>query len=135
MFCRKRHVSAALVAAIVLVHQPLLASGLKSGDQVYAKTCVACHATGVAGAPKVGDEEAWAPLIAEGQDVVTAHGWVGVRAMPPKGGDPELRLEEFARATAYMVRTAGGDWADPDDELMERIREEEEKRIEDLKKQ
>ena len=82
---------------------------------------------------KAGDTEAVARMIAEGQDVLTAHGWLGVRAMPPKGGNPELSLEEFARATAYMVRTAGGNWTDPDGELMGRIRHEEAKRIEALK--
>ena len=56
-----------------------------------------------------------------------------MRAMPPKGGKPALRLEEFARATAYMARTAGADWSDPDESMMAHIRHEEAERIEDLK--
>ena len=118
---------------LVLAVQPVFAGDLKTGEQVYAETCSACHMAGVAGAPKSGDEKAWAPLIEEGQAVVTAHGWVGVRAMPPRGGNPQLRLEEFARATAFMGRASGADWDDPDDEMMERIRDEEAKRIESLK--
>jgi len=106
---------------------------LKSGEQVYKEVCMACHASGAANAPKTGDQDDWAKLIAEGQAVLTAHGWVGVRGMPPKGGRPSLGLEEFARATAWMARSAGGDWQDPDEEMMEEIREEEAKRIEDLK--
>lgn len=106
---------------------------LKSGEQVYTEVCRACHASGVAKAPKTGDREDWEKLGEEGQAVVTAHGWVGVRGMPPKGGRPNLSLEEFARATAWMARSAGVDWQDPDDDILEEIREEEEKRIEDLK--
>ncbi len=104
-----------------------------SGQQVYERTCAACHATGVANAPRWGDRAAWKPLVEEGQDVLTAHAWVGVRAMPPRGGDPNLSLVEFARAVAYMVRNAGGDWKDPDDEMLEEIREEEEDRIEAMR--
>jgi cytochrome c5 len=108
-------------------------ASLKSGEQVYKQVCAACHAAGVANAPKSGDTESWAELIEEGQATVTAHGWVGVRAMPPKGGRADLSLEEFARATAWMARSAGADWQDPDGALLEAMREEEKKRIEDLK--
>ena len=93
-----------------------------------------CHATGVADAPKVGEHEDWEPLIEEGQARVTAHGWVGMGAMPPRGGRSDLRLEEFSRAVAWMARSAGADWQDPDDDLLHEIHEEEEERIEDLKK-
>lgn len=107
---------------------------LKGGEQVYRETCMVCHGPGVANAPRFGDKLAWGKLIAEGQDVLTADGWVGVRAMPPKGGRSDLSLEEFARATAWMARGAGGNWQDPDASMLERIRSEERKRIEALKK-
>ena len=110
-----------------------LAQTLKSGEQVYKETCFACHASGVEKAPKFGDRQAWEPLIKEGQHVLTAHAWVGVRAMPARGGKADLTLEEFARAAAYMARAAGGDWKDPDAALLNRIRAEEKKRIEHLK--
>ena len=109
------------------------AQALKSGEQVYQTTCMACHATGVAQAPRLGDRKAWTPLIQEGQHVLTAHAWVGVRNMPPKGGNANLTLEEFSRATAYMARAAGGDWKDPDSAMLNRIRDEEKKRITQLK--
>lgn len=102
---------------------------LKSGEQVYKDVCSACHGTGVAHAPKFKDKEAWAPLIAEGQDVLTSHAWVGVRAMPARGGNPELKFVEFARATAYMASNAGGDWKDPDSTMMRKIMREAEKRL------
>ena len=57
-----------------------------NGAQVYQTTCAVCHTAGVAGAPKLGERKAWAPLIEEGQEILTAHGYVGVRGMPAKGG-------------------------------------------------
>jgi cytochrome c5 len=104
-----------------------------SGEQVYKQTCVACHASGVAKAPKFGDAKAWAPLIAEGQHVLTAHAWVGVRGMPPRGGRADLSLEEFANATAYMANSAGGKWVDVDSKMLAKIQHEERLRIGSLK--
>ncbi|MFO7542262.1 MAG: c-type cytochrome [Thiobacillus sp.] len=120
-------------AAEVLAPTPVTAA-LKSGEQVYEQVCMACHAGGVAGAPKSGEPGGWAALYKEGQPAVTAHGWVGIRGMPPKGGRADLSLEEFARATAWMARSAGGDWQDPDEAMLEAIRKEETLRIEALKK-
>ncbi len=82
---------------------------LRSGEQVYRQVCVACHETGVAHAPKFKDAQAWAPLIQEGQAVLTGHAWVGVRAMPAQCGDQKLTLVDFSRAVAYMATQAGGD--------------------------
>lgn len=110
------------------------APALKSGEQVYRETCRVCHGPGLAGAPRPGDRQVWGRLIAEGQAVLTAHGWVGVRAMPPKGGRQDLSLEEFARAVAWMARESGGNWPDPDARLLERIRVEEGQRVEQLRK-
>ena len=109
------------------------ASPATSASKVYAEVCATCHATGVANAPKFGDRAAWAPLIKEGQAVLTAHAWVGVRAMPAKGGRPDLSLETFSGAVAHMARAAGGDWKEPDAAMLARIRAEETKRIADLK--
>jgi len=131
----KKHFAALLLClampAAVLAQT---APALKSGEQVYRETCMACHGPGLANAPRMGDKKAWSKLIAEGQHVLTAHAWVGVRAMPPKGGRNDLSLEEFARAAAWMARGSGGNWPDPDARMLERIRAEEAKRIEQLKK-
>lgn len=126
-----------LAAALLLSPAALLAQGapaFKSGEQVYRETCMVCHGPGLANAPRMGDRQAWGKLIAEGQAVLTAHAWVGVRAMPPKGGRDDLSLEEFARAVAWMARHSGGDWKDPDGPMLENIRAEERKRIDSLKK-
>ncbi len=122
----------------VLLSPPVLlaqtAQALKSGEQVYRETCMVCHGPGLANAPRFGDKKAWGKLIAEGQHVLTAHGWVGVRGMPAKGGRSDLSLEEFSRAVAWMARGSGGSWQDPDARMLERIRAEESKRVEQLKK-
>lgn len=109
--------------------QPALLQVHGSGEQVYKKVCIACHDAGVAHAPKLGDREAWAPLIAEGQHVLTGHAWVGVRAMPARGGSAELSLADFSRAVAFMARSAGADWQDPDTQLLLKIVHEADKRL------
>jgi cytochrome c5 len=104
-----------------------------SGEKVYREVCAACHGTKFDKAPQLGDRKAWAPLIKEGQPVLTAHAWVGVRNMPPRGGKPDLSLEEFARAVAHMARESGGKWQDPDAAMLAKIRAEEKKRVAQMK--
>jgi cytochrome c5 len=94
------------------------------GIQTYKAVCAVCHDSGVANAPKFGDKNAWKPLIAEGQVIITAHGYVGVRAMPPKGGKPDLSVERFAEALNYMVNNSGGQWSSPDQPMLAKIHEE-----------
>ncbi|MCE9640964.1 MAG: c-type cytochrome [Betaproteobacteria bacterium] len=105
----------------------------KSGEQVYKEVCTACHATGVSNAPKFGDKKAWARLIKEGQVTLTIDGWFGVRAMPPKGGNPNLALDEFARAVAFMAGAAGANWKDPDAALLDRLKAAEQKKLDKAK--
>lgn len=57
-----------------------------SGEALYNKACMACHAAGVAGAPKFGDKAAWGPRIGLGLEALTASAIKGKNAMPPKGG-------------------------------------------------
>ena len=94
------------------------------GVQTYKAVCAVCHTSGVANAPKFGDKNAWKPLIDEGQVIITAHGYVGVRAMPPKGGKADLSVEQFAEALNYMVNNSGGQWSTPDKAMLEKINEE-----------
>lgn len=84
------------------------------GEKTYKAVCIACHGTGALNAPRVGDKAKWAPLIKEGQTILTAHGYVGVRNMPAKGGKSDLTVEDFAEALVYMVNQSGGNWKKPD---------------------
>lgn len=88
----------------------------KTGDQVYESTCAACHSAGVAGAPKVGDEATWAPLIDSGFDELLKIAIEGVGAMPPRGGNSSLSDLEVARAVVYMANESGASFDEPADE-------------------
>jgi cytochrome c5 len=109
--------------------QPSILRANTTGEQIYKSVCFACHESGVASAPKFGDREAWGPLIKEGQSMLTGHAWIGVRAMPARGGSTEISLNEFSRAVAYMARAAGADWKDPDSKVLYSIIREADKRL------
>jgi cytochrome c5 len=79
------------------------ADGPKSGEEVYNGTCVSCHGTGAAGAPKFGDKAAWAPRIATGMDALLANATKGLNAMPPKGLCMACSEAELQSAIEYMV--------------------------------
>lgn len=87
---------------------------LQNGQAVYTAVCAACHATGAAGAPKVGDAGAWAARIAQGYDTLVQHAVHGIRAMPAKGGNPDLDDVEVARAVAYMANQGGAKFKEPE---------------------
>ena len=79
------------------------AAGPKSGDEVYNSSCVTCHGTGVAGAPKLGDAAVWAPRIAKGMDTLMSNATNGLNAMPPKGLCMACSDAELQAAVEYMV--------------------------------
>jgi len=106
----------------------------QSGEATYKQVCMSCHGAGVLNAPKLGDKAKWAPLIAEGQVTLTAHGYVGVRAMPAKGGNPNLSIEGFADALVYMVNNSGGNWKSPNPQTIAAINKEVEARKVELSK-
>jgi cytochrome c5 len=75
----------------------------EDGQQIYQSSCQACHATGAAGAPKVGDKEAWAPRIAQGMDTLLTNATKGIRAMPPKGACATCTEADLKAAIEYMI--------------------------------
>jgi cytochrome c5 len=87
---------------------------LQNGQAVYTATCVACHGTGAAGAPKLGDAGAWGARIAQGYDTLVQHAVQGIRAMPAKGGNPDLDDVEVARAVVYMANQGGAKFKEPE---------------------
>ena len=74
-----------------------------TGQTVYAKTCGACHNSGVMGAPKLGDKAAWASRIKEGLDELTEDAIEGEDKMPPRGGNSKLSDAEVKAAVQYMM--------------------------------
>lgn len=94
--------------ARVSFEQPKPAVAVKlSGVEVYNKVCAACHATGTLGAPKVGAKDQWEPRFAQGLDTLVTHAVGGIRAMPPKGGDPSLTEANLKDAIVYMLGETG----------------------------
>ena len=71
--------------------------------KTYRTACMACHASGAAGAPKTGDKAAWKARIAAGMDTMVTNAIKGKGAMPPKGGRPNLTDAQIKAVVKYMV--------------------------------
>ena len=71
----------------------------------WSRSCVLCHVHGEANAPRVGDVEAWAPRLAEGEDVLLARTVEGYNDMPPLGYCMACEREDFRALIRFM---AGG---------------------------
>jgi len=79
------------------------AGGASKAKSVYDATCVACHGTGVAGAPKLGDKLAWAQRIKAGNATLYNSALKGKNAMPAKGGNTSLADADVKAVVDYMV--------------------------------
>jgi cytochrome c5 len=81
------------------------------GKEIYDNKCMACHMTGVTGAPKLDEKERWATIATQGLDVLYNHsikGFTGKQGvMPPKGGFADLTETDMKDAVSYMLKTAG----------------------------
>lgn len=91
-----------MIAAGVAFAGPALADG----KATYDKACMACHATGAAGAPKLGDKAAWAPRIKTGNAALYNSVLKGKGAMPPKGGQAAIPDADIKAAVDYMVNAS-----------------------------
>lgn len=101
------------VAKVELGTLSTAGAAAKTGEQVYQGACQACHASGAAGAPKVGDTAAWGPRIANGLDALVKSAIAGKGAMPPKGGNAALSDIEIARGIVYMANQSGANFKEP----------------------
>jgi cytochrome c551/c552 len=111
---------AARIQPVARVEFAELAAGprpLRSGEAVYKQVCAACHAQGVAGAPKTDDKAAWAPRIKAGLAALAKNAISGVQTpkgvMPPRGGDASLTDWEVTVAIVYMANQAGANFKEP----------------------
>lgn len=71
--------------------------------EVYANNCRECHGAGTAGAPIVGNAEAWKPRLAKGLETLIDHAINGFGNMPAKGGSRSLGREQVAQVVRYMA--------------------------------
>lgn len=89
---------------------------LERGRRVWLSTCKRCHGSGRAGAPRLGDRDAWRPRLAQGETLLLEHalgGFAGPAGteMPARGGNPKLSDAEVHGALRYMLSKSesGGD--------------------------
>ena len=96
---------AAAVTPVVAAATPAAAPPAKAADgkALYDTACMACHAAGVANAPKLGDKAAWAPRIKTGMDTLYASVITGKGAMPPKGTAMNASDADIKASVDYMV--------------------------------
>lgn len=82
------------------------ATSARSGAEVYQAHCSACHAPGLAGAPRTGDQAAWQPRIAQGEAILAQHALQGLKAMPPRGACGQCSDDEIKSAVAHLMTLA-----------------------------
>ena len=87
-------------------------AAMKSGEQVYQAQCSACHATGAANAPKLGDEAAWGPRIKQGLDALVASATKGKGAMGAQAGG-DFSDFEIQRAVVFVANKGGAKFDEP----------------------
>src|SRR5262249_48746186 len=98
----------------VEVGAPAAAPGARSGEEIVKSVCGACHQTGVAGAPKIGDAARWGALAKERLPELIATAAKGTpKGMPPRGGATDLTDIELARAIVYMANQSGQSLKEP----------------------
>ena len=108
--------AAASAPQVVPAEQPEPVATAMSGPQVYNSACIACHGSGIGGAPVVGEAIAWAGRIAQGSDMLYEHaisGFTGETGfMPEKGARMDLSDDEVKGAVDFMVAESQQDVSD-----------------------
>ncbi|MFT6153875.1 MAG: cytochrome c5 [Crocinitomicaceae bacterium] len=90
----------ALAAALVIS----VSANAFNVETKYQQACMACHAVGVAGAPKAFDEAAWAPKLALGMGTLVASVTNGKGIMPPMGLCMDCTPDQFKSLITYMSK-------------------------------
>jgi cytochrome c5 len=92
---------------LLLFAASAVAADAAKGQGIYMNFCAPCHATGIAGAPKVGDKAAWGSRLKQGEKLLVDRAIKGYQGpagfMPARGGNSTLSDAEVADAVAYMV--------------------------------
>ena len=77
-------------------------------EDTYRRFCFSCHYAGAAGAPRLGDEEAWAPRVAQGWATLMEHTYTGLAGMPARGLCRQCSDEELEAVVGWMLAQSGG---------------------------
>lgn len=102
-----------MIASLCAAPNVLAQTSERSGKQVVDTVCAKCHVKGEAGAPKIGDKQAWRERAQQGLGGLTEHAITGLRKMPAHGGQKDLSDLELGRAITFMVNQSGGKWIEP----------------------
>jgi cytochrome c5 len=81
----------------------MMASGPRSGSEIYSKACVACHSVGVLNAPKFQNTADWTPRMTKGFDTVWQNAINGIGSMPPMGTCGDCSNDEIKAAIEHMI--------------------------------
>lgn len=94
------------VATVSMNAAPVAAAnaGKRSGEELFNAACVACHGSGVMGAPKAHDKGAWSSRLGGNLKALVASAIKGKGAMPPKGGAGDATDEELSKAIEFMMK-------------------------------
>ncbi len=100
---RTFHIALA-AAALLWATSPALAQDQAAAKAIYEASCVACHGTGILGAPKFGDAAQWEPRAKGGIDALVRSATAGTaKGMPPKGGRADLSAAQMRAVIEYMM--------------------------------
>ena len=87
-----------------MVAEPVVvAAAPKSPEELYNGACVACHAAGVLGAPKLGDKAGWEPRLAKGAETLYANAINGINNMPAMGTCASCSEDDIKAIVDYMI--------------------------------
>ena len=81
-------------------------SGPRSGAEIYGKSCLGCHDTGAAGAPRLGDAAAWSARLDKGMETLVSNAINGINAMPAMGLCMDCSDEEIKVAVEYILENS-----------------------------
>ena len=97
--------AAAPIAAVIeeVVEEVIEAVASFDVESTYQMSCFACHGTGAAGAPLLGDADAWTERMEKGMDAVMVNVVNGVNAMPPKGLCMTCSDDNLRTLVNYMI--------------------------------
>ncbi len=103
--------SAALAVVVIAQYEAAAQTaprrGDRSGKEVAEAVCAACHATGVKGAPRIGERADWSARLSQGLDKAVNEAIRGHGGMPARGGKAELTDNEVRNAIVYMFNPSG----------------------------
>ena len=106
---RKAAITGEKLVAPVAQEAMAMSDQAMAGEATYKAACGVCHTSGLAGAPKVGDADAWSERIQQGTDLLIIHalqGYAGTEGyMPAKGGRADLSDEAVTNAVLFMVES------------------------------